>query len=152
MQLTLCGSVVLRELFIVSYLFLSAIKKIRQIRHLHQMGVPGLLLAIFNQQHVTSYLKITLYIVFIEYYETLKHSDFITEPMGDKLVTEVPGIGDVTAEHMKKKGIKKAKHLYGIWLHPGPQTFRDQVRAFGANRAQVEHAAEAMKDWDAQNN
>ena len=107
---------------------------------------------LFSTNNMWLYIWKSHCIAFIEYYETVKHSDFITEPMGDKLVTEVPGIGEVTAEHMKKKGIKKAKHLYGIWLHPGPQTFRDQVRAFGANRAQVEHAAEAMKDWDAQNN
>ena len=36
---------------------------------------------------------------------TKKHELFVSEPMGEKHVTEIPGIGKVTAENMAEDGI-----------------------------------------------
>ena len=47
---------------------------------------------------------------------TKKHAQFVSEPMGSKGVTAVPGIGKVTAAGLKGGGVTKAKQLYGNYL------------------------------------
>ncbi|CAH2218008.1 jg26666, partial [Pararge aegeria aegeria] len=38
---------------------------------------------------------------------TKKHRDFVSEPIGDKPVSELSGIGKVLGERMEKGGFKK---------------------------------------------
>ena len=40
-----------------------------------------------------------------------KHQDFVAEPMGDKEVTAVAGIGKVMGERLVEKGYDKVEYL-----------------------------------------
>lgn len=84
-------------------------------------------------------------------YSTDKHYTFIQEPMGDKLVDEVPGIGGVTAQRMARDGIITALNLYGHYL-VDPRRFRAKVREYGGNTGQQEAAYEAMTRYAEQHN
>ena len=71
--------------------------------------------------------------------------------MANKLVDEVPGIGDVIGERMALDGIPTAMNLYGHYLI-NPDTFQDKVRSYGANAAQQAAAYTAMKEYAEQHN
>ena len=45
-----------------------------------------------------------------------KHQNFCQETIGDKLVTDVPGIGEVLGKRLKDKGFDKAYVLLGQFL------------------------------------
>ena len=80
-----------------------------------------------------------------------KHEEFIHEPMGDKPVADVPGIGPVIGRSLTEAGIKTAKQLYGHYL-ANPDGFKDFMKSHGANEKQRSDAYNAMKGWDEQNN
>lgn len=48
--------------------------------------------------------------------ESKKERDFLSEPIGDKPVTAIAGIGLVTAQRMASLGIVSARQLVGIFL------------------------------------
>uniref|UniRef100_A0A0N5BU16 Barrier to autointegration factor n=1 Tax=Strongyloides papillosus TaxID=174720 RepID=A0A0N5BU16_STREA len=50
---------------------------------------------------------------------TKKFESFINEPMGEKHVIEVPGVGKKTAEKLGSDGIEKAYQLQGQYLLQG---------------------------------
>lgn len=82
-----------------------------------------------------------------------KHQDFVSEPMGNKPVTAVPGVGTKIGESMTKEGISTAKQLYGEYLTASSEdNFKDTVKSHGANSKSQRDAANAMSGWDQQNN
>ena len=81
-----------------------------------------------------------------------KKSVFLSTPMKDKPVLAVPGIGDETAEKMKKDGIITAKNLYGYYLIKLAEEFKEFIQQYGCNARIQREAYEAMKEYDEQYN
>ncbi|XP_048259506.1 barrier-to-autointegration factor 1-like [Haliotis rufescens] len=50
---------------------------------------------------------------------TQKARDFLAEPMGDKAVTDLPGIGDKSGGKLADAGIDSASKVYGEYLVAG---------------------------------
>jgi hypothetical protein len=82
---------------------------------------------------------------------TKKHRDFIGEPMKNKLVTTVPGIGPVLGQSLTEADFETAKKLYGRYLSD-PDGFKDFIKSHGGDGGQQQAAYNAMKEWDDQHN
>jgi len=79
-----------------------------------------------------------------------KHRDFVGEPMGDKPVTDVAGIGPVLGGKLENKGFDKAYVLLGqfLLLKKDQEDFMEWMKAeIGANKKQGGDAAGCMHEW-----
>ena len=79
-----------------------------------------------------------------------KHRDFTGEPMGDKDVTELPGIGPALGGRLKEQGFDKAYVVYGqfLVLKKNEELFLDWIKqTCGANAKQGGDCYQAFKDW-----
>ena len=84
---------------------------------------------------------------------TFKHACFVGSPMGQKLVTDVPGIGNAIGQRLRENfGIFIAKQLYGHFILNTQETFAQLIHQCGGNRAHQAYAYNAMSDWDRQHN
>ena len=79
-----------------------------------------------------------------------KHKNFVSEPMGEKPVTDLAGIGSVLGKRLDEAGfdkayvvlgqfllLKKDEDLFTVWL-------KDQC---GANAKQGKDCYSCLKDW-----
>ena len=81
---------------------------------------------------------------------TQKHRNFVSEPMGDKLVTDLPGIGEVLGERLTRRRFEKAANVLGqfLVLKKHERRFRAWIKSeCGANAKQGGDCYKCLKDW-----
>ncbi|KAM3605577.1 uncharacterized protein V6R79_001090 [Siganus canaliculatus] len=79
-----------------------------------------------------------------------KHRDFVAEPMGDKPVTALSGIGDVLGRRLEDQGFDKAYVVLGqfLLLRKDPEMFVEWLKdAGGANSRQAGSCAQCLREW-----
>lgn len=78
-----------------------------------------------------------------------KHNDFMSEPIGKKDVTKIPGIGSVIGENMGRKGITYAFEVFGMFLvlKQDEEKFCGWLMEFAANSKQRSDCYNAMRGW-----
>merc|ERR1712183_198072 len=79
-----------------------------------------------------------------------KHREFCGEPMGDKLVTEIAGIGPTIGGRLKQKGFDYAYVLLGQFLvfKKDEELFTDWFKEeTGANKKYSKDAYECLNEW-----
>ncbi|KAM9364082.1 barrier-to-autointegration factor-like protein [Pholidichthys leucotaenia] len=81
---------------------------------------------------------------------TKKHQSFVSEPMGNKPATAVPGIGRGLGQELQRDGVNKASQVFGHYLTGGqnPQQFGQWLKhSSGANSHQTANCTRAMKEY-----
>ena len=79
-----------------------------------------------------------------------KHKNFVSEPMGEKKVTELAGIGPVLGDRLTEKGFDKAFIVLGhfLILRKDEELFctwlKDEVNA---NAKQSRDCYNCLNDW-----
>ncbi|UJR33552.1 hypothetical protein I4U23_020993 [Adineta vaga] len=81
---------------------------------------------------------------------TQKFREFMAEPLGDKGIRDIPGIGDVLGTKLSEAGYDKAYTLFGKYLlcNKDLEEFQDWIQIqCGANSHQAKSAAQAFSEW-----
>lgn len=81
---------------------------------------------------------------------TKKHRDFVSEPIGEKDVSSIPGIGAVLAKRLGEKGFPKAYNLLGqvLLLNKDKAVFMEWLtECCQANSKQSQECATALCEW-----
>ena len=79
-----------------------------------------------------------------------KHRNFVSEPMGEKPVTDLAGIGEVLGGKLKEKGYDKAYVVLGqfLVLRKDQEMFMDWIKdECGANKKQGGDCYHCLKEW-----
>ncbi|XP_070576798.1 barrier-to-autointegration factor-like [Ptychodera flava] len=79
-----------------------------------------------------------------------KHRDFVAEPMGDKPVTALAGIGPVLGERLEESGFDKAYVVLGqfLVLKKEEELFVDWLKdTTNANKKQSGDCYRCLRDW-----
>ncbi|XP_022191178.1 barrier-to-autointegration factor [Nilaparvata lugens] len=79
-----------------------------------------------------------------------KHKNFVAEPMGEKPVTELAGIGEVLGKRMCDQGFDKAYVVLGqfLVLKKTPDLFVDWMKDIcGANTKQANDCCQCLQEW-----
>ena len=79
-----------------------------------------------------------------------KHRDFVAEPMGEKPVTDLPGIGPVLGERLSAKGFDKAYVVFGqfLVLKKNEELFLDWIKeTCSANAKQGGDCYTGLNEW-----
>ncbi|OQR74066.1 barrier-to-autointegration factor-like [Varroa jacobsoni] len=79
-----------------------------------------------------------------------KHKSFVSEPMGEKPITDVAGIGEVLGKRLVAKGFDKAYILLGqfLVLKKNQELFTEWLKDIsGANAKQATDCFQCLKDW-----
>ncbi|XP_071525703.1 barrier-to-autointegration factor [Panulirus ornatus] len=79
-----------------------------------------------------------------------KHRNFVAEPMGEKDVTELAGIGPVLGQKLSSKGFDKAYVVLGQYLvlKKNKELFLDWLKdTCGANIKQAGDCHQCLLDW-----
>ncbi|KAE8601281.1 hypothetical protein XENTR_v10013613 [Xenopus tropicalis] len=73
-----------------------------------------------------------------------KHRDFVSEPMGDKPITALAGIGEVLGGKLEEQGFDK----FLILRKDADDLFKDWLKdSCGANSRQAELCSSCLKEW-----
>ncbi|KAK3702676.1 hypothetical protein RRG08_042664 [Elysia crispata] len=79
-----------------------------------------------------------------------KHRNFVTEPMGEKLVTELAGIGEVLGKRLTEANYDKAYTVLGQFLlfKKEEELFKEWLKdTCGANAKQQNDCCQCIKEW-----
>ncbi|KAM9465712.1 barrier-to-autointegration factor-like protein [Clarias gariepinus] len=79
-----------------------------------------------------------------------KHRDFVAEPMGDKPVTALSGIGDVLGKKLAEQGFDKAFVVLGkfLLLKKDRELFHEWLKdTCGANSKQADTCSQCLSKW-----
>lgn len=79
-----------------------------------------------------------------------KHRNFVAEPMGEKSVDELAGIGQVLGGKLSAKGFDKAYTVLGqfLILKKNEELFVEWLKQeCGANSKQAGDCFRCLKDW-----
>lgn len=78
-----------------------------------------------------------------------KHTDFVQSAIGQKLVTELPGIGSVTGKKLNDDGITRVYQVFGqfLVLNKDREKFYKWLGGYGANEGQCKACFDALDDW-----
>ncbi|XP_023232255.1 barrier-to-autointegration factor [Centruroides vittatus] len=79
-----------------------------------------------------------------------KHKNFVTEPMGDKPVQDLAGIGEVLGKRLEAKGFDKAHVVLGqfLVLKKNKELFIDWMKDIcGSNSKQASDCYQCLSDW-----
>jgi len=79
-----------------------------------------------------------------------KHRNFVAEPMGDKPVNDLAGIGEVLGKRLEDKGFDKAYVVLGqfLVLKKNKDLFVDWLKDLsGANARQASDCYQCLSDW-----
>jgi hypothetical protein len=79
-----------------------------------------------------------------------KHQDFVAEPMGEKEVTAIAGVGAVAAKKLSAKGYDKAYVLLGqfLLLKKDEEIFKDWLKeTSGLNARYTDSTYNCLKEW-----
>lgn len=79
-----------------------------------------------------------------------KHRNFVAEPMGDKPVTELAGIGGVLGDRLIQAGFDKAYVVLGqfLVLKKNQELFKEWMKdTCSANSKQATDCWQCLNDW-----
>ncbi|CAD5123041.1 DgyrCDS11421 [Dimorphilus gyrociliatus] len=79
-----------------------------------------------------------------------KHRNFVAEPMGEKEVTELAGIGEKFGERLREKGYDTAYTVLGQFLimKKDEDCFKEWLKdTCGANAKYQNDCYQCLKDW-----
>ncbi|XP_074087132.1 barrier-to-autointegration factor [Macrotis lagotis] len=79
-----------------------------------------------------------------------KHRDFVAEPMGEKPVASLAGIGEVLGKKLEDKGFDKAYVVLGqfLVLKKDEDLFREWLKdTCGANAKQSRDCFCCLREW-----
>ncbi|CAN8009103.1 unnamed protein product [Ixodes pacificus] len=79
-----------------------------------------------------------------------KHRNFVSEPMGEKAVTDLAGIGDVLGQRLVQKGFDKASVVLGkfLMLKKNKDLFVEWMKdECAANSKQASDCYQCLYDW-----
>ncbi|VDN96010.1 unnamed protein product [Rodentolepis nana] len=79
-----------------------------------------------------------------------KHRNFVSEPIGDKSVMDLPGVGEVIGTRLKKKGYNMAYNVLGqyLLLNKDEELFIDWMKiTSSANQKQAKDCFDALDYW-----
>ncbi|XP_076024295.1 barrier-to-autointegration factor-like [Genypterus blacodes] len=83
-----------------------------------------------------------------------KHKHFVSEPMGEKPVTELAGIGEVLGGRLARRGFGKADAVFGQFLLMGrdEQKFGRWLKDIsGANSKHRRDCHGCLQEWSLNN-
>ena len=79
------------------------------------------------------------------------HKKFVKEPMGDKSVRDLAGVGDKLGARLEEKGINKASQVFGQFHRVAKdegQLKQWMHKKCGANSFQAGQTYACLKEWN----
>lgn len=79
---------------------------------------------------------------------TKKHKKFVEEPLREKTVDSIPGIGRTAKAELERKGITTAKEVLGYFLiEKNEESFYRWLQQFDANKGNQKACYKALKEF-----